>query len=299
VSTVVATDLDRTLIYSRAAVDSVTQPGQVPPLRCVERLDGRVQSYMTVRAAHWLTVIGSAAVLVPVTTRTPAQFARVRLPGGVAGYAVTSNGGNLVVDGVADADWRRGVETRIARDGASLTEINDALDRRATGPWVRSRRVADNLFCYLVVDLTTLPATFLDDWSGWCAQRGWVVSMQGRKIYALPRGLTKEAAVGEVMRRTGATRLLAAGDGALDAGFLLMADAAIRPPHGELAETGWRAAHVQVAEATGVLAGQEITRWLAAQLGVTLRQHADVSADPVERGSSHNEGPQTTVTGHR
>jgi hypothetical protein len=111
--------------------------------------------------------------------------------------------------------------------------------------------------------------------------------------------LIKEAAVGEVMRRTGATRLLAAGDGALDAGFLLMADAAIRPPHGELAETGWRAAHVQVAEATGVLAGEEITRWLAAQLGVTVRQHADVSADPVERGSSHNEGPQTTVTGHR
>ena len=110
-----------------------------------------------------------------------------------------------------------------------------------------NRKVADNLFCYLVVDLSTLPATFLDDWTGWCAQRGWVVSMQGRKIYALPRGLTKEAALGEVMRRAGADRLLAAGDGALDAGFLAMADAAIRPPHGELAETGWRAAHVQVA----------------------------------------------------
>jgi hypothetical protein len=299
VSTVVATDLDRTLIYSRAAIDSVTPPGQVPPLRCVELLGGREQSYMTVRAAHWLTLIGSAAVLVPVTTRTPEQFARVALPGGVTGYAVTSNGGNLVVDGAADADWRRGVETRIALDGASLAEITDGLDRRATGPWVLNRKVADNLFCYLIVDLTTLPTTFLGDWTAWCAQRGWVVSMQGRKIYALPRGVTKEAALGEVMRRTGATRLLAAGDGAMDAGFLTMADAAIRPPHGELADTAWRAANVQVAEAVGVLAGEEMSRWLAAQLGVDLRQHADVSADPVERGSSHNEGPQTTVTGHR
>jgi hypothetical protein len=299
VSTVVATDLDRTLIYSRAAVDSVIQPGEVPPLRCVEMLDGREQSFMTVPAAQWLTLIGSAAVLVPVTTRTSAQFARVMLPGGGTRYAVTSNGADLVVDGAIDAEWRRGVEARIAGDGAPLAEINDGLDRRATGPWVRGRKVADNLFCYLVVDQTTLPASFLDDWTGWCAQRGWVVSMQGRKIYALPRGLTKEAALGEVMGRSGATRLLAAGDGALDAGFLTMADAAIRPPHGELAETGWRAAHVQVAEATGVLAGEEITRWLAAQLGVNLRQHADVSADPVERGSSHNEGPQTTVTGHR
>ena len=72
-------------------------------------------------------------MLVPVTTRTLAQFARVQLPGG-GRYAVTSNGGHLVVDGVADADWRRGVEARIAGDGASLAEIGDGLDRRAAGP---------------------------------------------------------------------------------------------------------------------------------------------------------------------
>ena len=77
--------------------------------------------------------------------------------------------------------------------------------------------------------------------------------MQGRKIYALPRGLTKEAALVEVMQRTGADRLLAAGDGALDAGFLAMADAAIRPPHGELDEIGWRVAHLTVASTSGCL----------------------------------------------
>jgi len=262
------------MIYSRAAIDSVTPAGQVPPLLCVEMLDGREQSFMTVLAAQWLAAVGSAAVLVPVTTRTLAQFARVELPGGSARYAVTSNGGHIVVDGVVDHDWRRAVETRIAGDGASLAEINGGLDRYAAGSWVLNRKVADDLFCYLVVDLATLPAEFLDHWTGWCAERGWVVSMQGRKIYALPRGLTKEAALGEVMNRAGATRLLAAGDGALDAGFLMMADAAIRPRHGELAETGWRAAHVRIAAAIGVLAGEEMTCWLASQLGVDLRRPA-------------------------
>ncbi len=122
--------------------------------------------------------------------------------------------------------------------------------------------------------------------------------MQGRKIYALPRGLTKEAALGEVRRRTGATRLLAAGDGALDAGFLTMADAAIRPPHGELADTGWRAAHVQVTEAIGVLAGEEISRWLAAQLGL---DEGGISANvlmspPLGSGEDQatTQGPGTT-----
>ncbi len=90
--------------------------------------------------------------------------------------------------------------------------------------------------------------------------------MQGRKIYALPSGLTKEAALVEVVQRTGAARLLAAGDGALDAGFLAVADAAIRPPHGELHEMGWQATNLRVAPSAGVLAGEEICRWLADQV---------------------------------
>ena len=131
-----------------------------------------------------------------------------------------------------------------------------------------NRKVADELFCYLVVDLAGLPAGFLDTWTGWCADRGWVVSMQGRKIYALPRGLTKEAALAEIMQRVGGERLLAAGDGALDAGFLSMAGFAIRPAHGELAEMNWQPAHLRIAGEPGVLAGEQIGHRLAVELGV-------------------------------
>ena len=56
-ATVVATDLDRTLIYSRAAIDSVMAPEDVPALLCVELLDGREQSFMTARAARWLAMV--------------------------------------------------------------------------------------------------------------------------------------------------------------------------------------------------------------------------------------------------
>jgi hypothetical protein len=90
--------------------------------------------------------------------------------------------------------------------------------------------------------------------------------------------LVRESALAEVMQRTGADHLLAAGDGALDAGFLLMADRAIRPPHGELAETGWHAANVDVSSAIGVLAGEEIVRWLADQVDLA-GQDVSVTAD--------------------
>ena len=207
-TTIVATDLDRTLIYSMAAIAATMAPEEIPPLVCVEILDGREQSFMTERAARWLRRCRSQAVLVPTTTRTLAQFARVQLPGGHTPYAVTSNGGHLLVDGRSDDGWRRGVDRRIADDGPGLAEVVDRLDRMADGAWVLNRKTADNLFCYLVVDLLTLPAGFLAEWTAWCSDRGWVVSMQGRKIYALPRGLTKQAALREVIDRAGADSIV-------------------------------------------------------------------------------------------
>ena len=268
---VVALDLDRTLIYSRTAIDRTggdpTAEGAVDPaeLRCVEELDGAEQSFMTVGAIAHLLDLRERATIVPTTTRTPAQFERVRLPGGPTRYAVTSNGGRLLVDGVDDLDWHRAVRRTLAGRSAPLDAVVAELDRRI-GPWTRSRRVADDLFCYLVVDLPAMPADFLPAWAGWCDERGWVVSRQGRKVYALPVGLTKDAAVTEVLRRTGATRLLAAGDGSLDAGMLSLAAAAIRPPHGELAESDWRRPHVAVATAAGIRAGEEMLGWLLARL---------------------------------
>lgn len=260
-STVIASDLDRTLIYSASAAGSLD-----PALVCVEMLDGRPQSFMTAAANGLLARVRGAAVLVPTTTRTPAQFGRVQLPGGPAPFAVVSNGGHILVDGEPDAAWRAGVQERIAAADATLAQVVTRVDACTDGSWVRSRRIADDLFCYLVVEIASMPRGFVADLACWCADRGWVVSMQGRKIYALPAALTKEAAIADVVRRVGGTRLLAAGDGALDAGMLAMADDGIRPAHGELHDGGWHAPHVRVTANIGVLAGEEIVRWFAEEV---------------------------------
>ena len=260
-TTMVASDLDRTLIYSAAAAGSFD-----PALVCVEMLADRPQSFMTARASEVLAQVRSAAVVVPTTTRPYWVGVRVELPGGPAPYAVVSNGGHILIDGAPDAGWRAGVEARIAAAGTTLAQVVARIDGWTDGTWVRSRRIADDLFCYLVVEVAAMPHSFLDDLTGWCAERGWVVSMQGRKIYALPAALTKEAAITEVRARVGGTRLLAAGDGALDAGMLAMADDGIRPAHGELHDSGWDAPHVRVTANIGVLAGEEIVRWLGEQL---------------------------------
>jgi len=125
-------------------------------------------------------------------------------------------------------------------------------------------RDAEGLFRYVVLDRARVPSTWVEDLAGWCAEHGWRTSLQGRKLYCLPVGLTKAAGAREVARRLGSGTLLAAGDSLLDADLLDAADAAVRPAHGELADRGFTRDHVAVTASGGAAAGEEIAGWLLA-----------------------------------
>ena len=192
-----------------------------------------------------------------------------RAAGGSAAVAVISNGGNLVVDGRRPtrlaAGCRDAGSPMTARRWPRSATALDRRRRRAVGAQPQGRRRPVLLPGRGPRDDCPRPS-----WTTGPAgapQRGWVVSMQGRKIYALPAGLTKEAALAEVVRRAGGTGCWPPGTArwtpACSAGR-----GRIRPPHGELSDTGWRAPHVRVADADGVLAGEEMSRWLAARLGI-------------------------------
>ncbi|MBM7368786.1 HAD family hydrolase [Gordonia hydrophobica] len=261
-SALVATDLDRTMIYSRAA-------GARDVDRCVEVYDGAPLSYMTEAAAGLLAALADRTPVVPVTTRTRGQFERIELPGGPFRFAVVSNGGRILHAGENDDPWRRRV-VAAAATSATLAEVHADLLTRIHTDWVGKVRVADDLFCYLVVEPSRQPADFLAQWHAWCEPRGWSVSQQGRKIYAMPHAVTKSAAVAHVRDRLiddGLLRpdapVLAAGDGRLDADLLTYADRAIRPRHGELEESGWTTDNLRITDSSGIMAGEEILRWFA------------------------------------
>lgn len=258
----VASDLDRTLIYSSAAL-ALTMPDAVAPrLLCVEVHESKPLSYLTETAAALLTELGGVADFVPTTTRTRKQYQRINLPGPAPKYAICANGGHLLVDGVSDADWHARVTARLASECASLTEVREHMEATADPAWVRKHRVAEDLFAYLVVERELLPEDWVKELAVWAENRGWTVSLQGRKIYAVPKPLTKSAAMHEVARRTGTPLTLAAGDSLLDADLLLAADRGWRPGHGELAEAGWTAPTVMALPELGVAAGERILREL-------------------------------------
>ncbi|WP_338908284.1 HAD family hydrolase [Streptomyces nigra] len=266
---IVASDLDRTLIYSAAALALTMPDARAPRLLCVEVHESRPLSYMTETAAQLLTDLGDRALFVPTTTRTRKQYQRINLPGPPPTYAICANGGHLLVDGVSDPDWHAQVTARLAESCAPLAEIQDHLMATASPAWVRKHRVAEDLFAYLVVERELLPEDWVKELAVWAENRGWTVSLQGRKIYAVPKPLTKSAALRELARRTGAELTLAAGDSLLDADLLLAADRGWRPGHGELADTAFTAPAVTALPERGVLAGERILREFLKAAGTT------------------------------
>lgn len=262
-STLIATDLDQTLIYSRRAIARWGGDGEA--IAAVEQYQGADSSFMTAGAAAAMARLHEAAAVVPTTTRTEEQLARVRVPGPPARFAIAANGGVLLVDGAPDDDWHADVARRVEASGPV-----EYMHRRALAAcrpeWTKLVRVASDLFCYAVLERDLVPAGFVADETARAAELGWRVSLQGRKLYWVPEALTKSAAVAEVVRRTGADRVLAAGDSLLDADLLLAADAGIAARHGELVESGWTAPHVAVTEHLGIRAGAEIVRWFAARV---------------------------------
>lgn len=255
----VAVDLDQTVVFSERSA------GAAGPSVVVEHLDGAALSSMTVGAVVAYRALAAASTVVPVTTRTVSQYARIALPVPPA-YAVCANGGVLLRDGVRDAGWAAWVAGRCAAS-APLDEVVGLLDPDL--PWVRLVRTAEDLFAYLVAhERAGIPAGWLAELEAELAPRGWGVSLQGRKVYAVPDGLSKAAAAARLAEQLGAGVLLAAGDSLLDRPLLELAvasgGAAVRPAHGELHDLGFAGAHVTAA--SGARAGEELLGWLLDQV---------------------------------
>lgn len=259
---VLALDLDQTLIFSARSAEPLGGAETV----WVEDYLGEPLSLMTARAYQLLASLSERQHVVPVTTRTPEQLGRVRLPGRQP-YAICANGGILLQQGIRDADW----DARVAAE-LSGSEPAPAVAARiglvAGEPWVKTFRQVEDLFVYVVACARdVIPDGWLQELEGWAASHGWTVSVQGRKVYVVPTALSKGAAAQRVAGLLGGP-LLAAGDSLLDRDLLEAAVAAARPRHGELHRVDYQRPDLFVSKASGAKATEEILAWLDERAGL-------------------------------
>lgn len=176
-------------------------------------------------------------LFVPVTTRTKDQYQRLSLFNAMIQpqYAITTNGGNIFFRGKLEQGWNQSVRARVKHECLALEDVLGKFAEIKHAAGFLSEKIEDELFYSCVFEREHLPQDEIQDFSHWIETKGWVLSVQGRKIYLVPKAVNKRAALSYIRQRQGdATILIAAGDSLLDLGMLQRADYAIAPAHGEI-----------------------------------------------------------------
>ena len=187
------TDLDNTLIYSyKHAIGSAK--------RCAEIYQGREISFLTEKSFRLLIRVQKLALIVPVTTRTVGQYARVNLGIQTPAYALACNGGVLLANGREDVSWFLESQKLIAGCREQL-----ALGKRLMeGDRNRCFEVRDirGLFLFTKSERPKESAEFLKEGlDGELVDVFW----NGGKVYIVPKALNKGAAVRRLCDRLAGT----------------------------------------------------------------------------------------------
>ncbi|MFJ7664977.1 HAD family hydrolase [Lysinibacillus sp. NPDC097162] len=225
-------DLDRTLIYSQRMMDKY--PPNTAPITA-ERKDGEALSMMTEVTMSLLQQVHQQTLFVPVTTRAIHQYERIHVIKELRPtFAITSNGGTIIEQGRPNMEWSRILRKRIEDSSIPQADLVRQFNSIKSDDWLQQSFYVDELFYVHYVDCNILQQDEVQAIIQDFAVHGWHVLLQGRKLYFMPKALTKEAAISYLKEHCTYNMHLAAGDSIMDYGMLALADRGYTPYHGDL-----------------------------------------------------------------
>lgn len=215
--TIFASDLDNTLIYSYKHDIGDKK-------RNVELYQSREISYITARTYTLLSEASKKALFVPVTTRSVEQYKRIDFGIGNIPYALTCNGGVLLVNGEKDLPWYDESLKLVKPCGDELRKGMSILEEDPDRSF--EIRLIEDLF---VFTKSRMPDKTLDILRNRLDLRLTDVFSNGEKIYILPKSLDKGSAIRRFRKLMGADLLISAGDSEFDISLLENADIGMIP----------------------------------------------------------------------
>ncbi len=197
-------DLDGTLISSAKN----KRPGDI----VIERKNGEEITCITSKQAKILPKLSDA--IVPLTSRSIEQYARIEIAGFRPKYALCSNGGTLLVDGVPDKEWQARSFELCGGAASELEHFRELLERDPRRSF--EVRFVDGLFLFTKSSEPQKTLRYL----GQGELCGGFVTNQ--KVYVIPRALGKGEAVKRFAERFGIAplRIVCAGDTMMDVTML-------------------------------------------------------------------------------
>ena len=211
------TDLDNTLIYSHR--HKITDA-----FKLIEVLDGKEQGYMTqytfsfLKGAKWMQIV-------PVTTRTQLQYSRLSIfPTELrCRYALVGNGAILLEDGVSDKNWYDDSLDICKHAIPAVKRVNEVLGNCMDDKHIHGE---SPFFIYASCDnveqirKTVVKEVKTDQIN---------IHINGKKIFFIPKSLTKGTAIQRFNKKYGAMKTLTAGDSDFDYSMLEEGDYAFVP----------------------------------------------------------------------
>lgn len=252
-----ASDLDRTLIFSKSALrDFPNYDGQ--ELIPIEKKSEEKVAFMTKTSYGLLQTIASKLLFVPVTTRSLEEYNRILFHELPVEYAVTTNGANIFYNGRILSEWNENVRKQLIDISIGKEELIESLSpfiQRIPG----EMRIVEDLFVYFYLS-ESIDLELLDEIKGSLLEKGWRLSLQGRKLYFMPIPISKGRAVKFIQEREGKTTLIGAGDSLFDDDFLQHCQYPFVPSHGELARSMELKKQYILTQDVGVKGGEELLR---------------------------------------
>ena len=219
------TDLDNTIIYSY-------KHDLGPDKINVEIYKEKEITFISRRTKELLQEVSEKVLLVPTTTRTVEQYERIHLGIDEPEYALTCNGGVLLIKGERDSAW---YEESVRMIADCRTELEKGMEILEKDP-ARSLdvRFIEKLFLFTKSED---PEKTLEMLSRELDTGKVDLYAQGAKVYVVPKQLNKGTAVKRF--RSYLTRnnkdyisdvhIIAAGDSGFDIPMLMAADIGLAP----------------------------------------------------------------------
>lgn len=219
-----ATDLDNTMIFSNRRI-----LGLEKEVQCVEFLEGRPITYMTHSCLAKLAQLIRGITVIPVTTRSLKQFQRIQifceLP-----LAVVDNGGTILQNGKPHVGWENHIKRILEK-----YDLNHVLEIFSTLPSLSSSpRIVDGKYIFAKSDEPDLCKQILERSLD---TKYWKISVQKKKIYAIPAEITKGNALRYICNHiiSGNHLVISSGDSNLDISMLDFSDYSLIPSDCDLA----------------------------------------------------------------
>ena len=203
-------DLDNTIIFSYRH--------DIGEKVAVEYYQGRQQSYMPVDAFEILQTKDND-VLIPLTSRTLAQYERVRLfaDGRIPQYALLDNGGILLINGKTDKEWTAETERMLGKDIEIMKSCQESFGRFG------KIKLQDGLVYLLKLhDVSDMP--YIEEI---VYEKGLMIFRHMDKVYICSQKLTKGNAIKRFVEKYHSDYVISAGDSWVDVSMMEVSDAGV------------------------------------------------------------------------